>query len=198
MKHILNTVLLAALLLGVISSCEQAYSPKPKGYFRIDFPEKKYVEFDTTFPYKFEVPTYVQITNDPMSPDEKYWINLNFVGLNATLHISYKEVGTHLVDYLEDAHMLVSKHIPKAEAINDSLILDRDRQVFGLTYRIEGSTAASPYQFFLTDSVTHFIRGALYFNTQPNNDSLQPVIDFIIKDIDHMIQTLHWETDRPN
>lgn len=198
MKQLINSILLTALLLGVISSCEQAYSPKPKGYFRIDFPEKTYVAFDTAFPYEFQVPTYVKITNDPMSPEEKYWINLNFVSLNATLHISYKEVGTHLIDYLEDAHMLVTKHIPMAEAINDSLIIDRDRQVFGLTYRIEGSAAASPYQFFLTDSISHFIRGALYFNTQPNNDSLQPVIDFIIEDIDHMIQTLRWKTNPSN
>jgi gliding motility-associated lipoprotein GldD len=111
----------------------------------------------------------------------------------ATLHFSYKIIDGNLASYLEDSHTLVSKHIPKADAIYDSLIIDPQRNVYGLTYRIIGSEAASPYQFFLTDSSKHFLRGALYFNTIPNNDSLQPVIDFIVDDIEHIINTLQWK-----
>ena len=85
------------------------------------------------------------------------------------------------------------KHIPKADAIYDSLIIDRDRDVFGLVYQIEGTEVASPYQFFLTDSTTNFVRGALYFNVVPNNDSLEPVINFLEKDLDHFINTFRWK-----
>jgi gliding motility-associated lipoprotein GldD len=88
---------------------------------------------------------------------------------------------------------MVIKHIPKADAIYDSLVVDRERNMFGLIYELEGSGAASPYQFFLTDSVSHFLRGALYFNTVPNNDSLEPVIDFLISDINYLIKTLEWK-----
>jgi gliding motility-associated lipoprotein GldD len=98
-----------------------------------------------------------------------------------------------LKTYLEDAHTLVSKHIPKASAINDSVILNRKKRIFGLAYDIEGTGAASPYQFFLTDSTSKFIRGALYFNVVPNNDSLEPVINFIKKDIKHLINTFSWK-----
>ena len=183
------------LLFGLFS-CEQAYTPKPRGYFRIDFPEKAYKDFDSTFPYSFEYPVYSTITPDPHSPNEKYWINLNFPAYKATVHISYKPVHGNLVTYLEDAHTLVTKHIEKADAISDSLIIDRDRNLFGLAYTLEGNGAASPYQFFLTDSSSNFLRGALYFNTVPNNDSLEPVIGFIKEDILHLIDTFKWQ--KPN
>jgi gliding motility-associated lipoprotein GldD len=180
------------LFVFILNSCDNPSTPKPRGYFRIDLPEKKYREFDTTFPYRFEYPVYAEISNDPHSPQEKYWINVNYVPFKATLHLSYKKVDGNLVNYLEDAHKMVVKHIPKADAIYDSLVVDRERQMYGLIYELEGSGAASPYQFFLTDSVSHFLRGALYFNTVPNNDSLEPVIDFLKVDIDHLIETLEW------
>lgn len=182
------------IIAGLLGSCDHAYTPKPRGYFRIDLPQKKYVEFDSaSFPYRFERPVYSKVTGDPQSPEEKYWINLNFLPFNATLHLSYKKVHGNLITYLEDSHKLVSKHIPKADAIYDSLVVDRNRDVFGLIYNIEGTGAASPYQFFLTDSVSNFVRGALYFNTVPNNDSLAPVINFITADIEHLINTFHWK-----
>lgn len=180
------------LFLFALISCESPYAPKPRGYFRIDLPEKQYQVFDSTFPYKFEYPVYAEIAHDPISPKEPYWININYTPFKATLHLSYKKVDGNLIDYLEDAHTMVIKHIPKADAIYDSLIIDRNRNVFGLIYELEGSGAASPYQFFLTDSVSNFVRGALYFNTVPNNDSLEPVINFLTNDIDHLINTLEW------
>ena len=185
-----------SIMIGLFSSCENSYTPKPRGYFRIDMPEKEYTSFDTSFPYQFERPVYTTVTNDPHSPGEKYWINLNFTPFNATLHISHKQVKGNLITYLEDAHKLVTKHIPKADAIYDSLVIDRDRNIFGLIYKIEGSGAASPYQFFLTDSLSNFVRGALYFNVVPNNDSLEPVINFITDDIEHLINTFHWKEIR--
>ncbi len=188
-------ILVFSITIGLFSSCEQTYTPKPRGYFRIDLPEKQYISFDTTFPYKFERPVYTVITSDPHSPEETYWLNMNFTPFNATLHMSYKHIDGNLITYLEDAHKLVTKHIPKADAIYDSLVVDRDRDIFGLIYEIEGSGAASPYQFFLTDSLSHFVRGALYFNVVPNNDSLEPVIDFISQDIEHLISTFRWKNN---
>ncbi len=186
--------LLPAILTAFfVYGCAQHYTPKPRGYFRIDLPEHQYRVFDSAFPYGFEYPTYARITPDPYFPNEKYWININFPKFKATLHLSYKRVHNNLGTYLEDAHTLVSKHIPKASAINDSVILRRKEKIFGLVYDIEGNGAASPYQFFLTDSVKHFVRGALYFNVEPNNDSLAPVIGFVKKDIRHFIDTFHWK-----
>ena len=50
----------------------------------------------------------------------------------------------------------------------------------------------SPFQFHITDSVTHFLRGALYFNMSTKNDSLGPAIAFIKSDLVHLLNTLEW------
>jgi gliding motility-associated lipoprotein GldD len=181
------------LLLVTAVSCQSDYTPKPRGYFRIDMPKRSYQTFDTTFPYTFQYSTYAKITNDPFSPDKKYWIDIRYPRFKATIHISYKVVDHNLIKYLEDARRMVVEHIPKANAIKDSLIIDRKRNLFGLAYDIRGNGVASPYQFFLTDSTRNFIRGSLYFYVTPNNDSLAPVIRFIKGDIRHLLNTFEWK-----
>ncbi len=175
-----------------VASCDYNYTPLPRGYFRIDLPEHSYKLSDTLYPYYFEYPVYTELKKPSEDPNQKYWLNIEYPQFKATVFLSYKYVNNNLVTYLEDAYTLVSKHIPKAEDIKDSMIVDRERNLYGLTYKIEGSGAASPYQFFVTDSASHFVRGALYFNIVPNNDSLEPVINFISKDIEHLINTLEW------
>jgi gliding motility-associated lipoprotein GldD len=187
---------LFCLLLLLSASCTDSYTPKPRGYFRIDLPERSYRVFDSTFPYTFEYPVYADITADSSKMAEPYWININFDRFNATLHFSYKVINGNLPKYLDDAHVLVNKHIPKASAIAQREFEDPAHRVFGLVYDIRGADAASPYQFYLTDSVANFVRGALYFNHIPNNDSLGPVIDFLKSDLEHMISTFRWKTGK--
>lgn len=188
-----------SLFLGflvLILSCSDQYTPKPRGYFRIDLPAKEYRKFDTTFPFGFEYPVYAKIYPDTSKIAEPFWINIYMKRFAATLHISYKPVTNNLAAYLNDAHTMVNKHIPKASAISQREFVDSDRRVYGLEYIIQGADAASPYQFYLTDSVHHFVRGALYFNLIPNNDSLSPVIDFLKTDMQHIISTFRWKKDK--
>lgn len=181
------------VLLLAMASCHSDYTPKPRGYFRIALPKRSYQTFDTTFPYTFQYPTYARITDDPFSPQKKYWIDIRYPRFHATIHLSYKVVNHNLIKYLEDARKMVIEHIPKANAIKDSLIMDPKRNLFGLAYDIRGDGVASPYQFFITDSTKNFIRGSLYFYVVPNNDSLAPVIHFIKGDIRHFLDTFHWK-----
>lgn len=185
--------MLGILITCFIAGCDQDYVPKPRGYFRINLPEKVYTRFDTTYPYTFEYPVYARIIPDTRPSSEPYWINIDFPGYSGRIHVSYKAVEGNLNKFMEDSRTFVVKHIPKADAINDSLIYRPEDRVYGLVYFIEGSQAASTCQFILTDSTSHFLRGALYFNVQPNNDSLAPVIGFIQDDIRHLIQTFRWK-----
>jgi len=185
-------VVISGLFL-ILTGCTQDYTPKPRGYFRIDFPEKKYALFDTTFPYSFEYPVYARIVPDTRPSSEPFWMNIDFPDYQARIHVSYKSVNGNLAGFLEDSRTFVVKHIPKADAINDSLIFRPEDKVYGLVYYIEGAKAASPCQFFVTDSSSGFLRGALYFNVSPNNDSLAPVISFIEEDIRHMLKTFKWK-----
>jgi gliding motility-associated lipoprotein GldD len=185
-------IFIAFIPLALVS-CHNDYIPKPRGYYRIDFPTKEYQRFDTTFPFTFEYPVYAKIVRDSSRGAEPYWINIVYYPYNAQLHISYKTVNNNLATYLDDSHTLVNKHIQKANAISQREYVDTVEHVFGLVYEISGSDAASTYQFYLTDSTRNFVRGALYFDLVPNNDSLAPVIDFLKKDVEHMITTFQWK-----
>jgi len=195
LQKIVSLTILQALIMLLIYSCDQDnYIPKPRGYLRIDLPEHEYQLFDTTFPYQFEYPIYAHIAFDKYTQREPFWLNIDYPGLNGKIHLSYKHLkNANLNDMVEDSRTMVYKHAPKAIGIRESIVNDPTSNVFGTVYSIEGKDVASPFQFYVTDSVHHFLRGALYFNTVPNNDSLQPVIEFIIDDIDQLIGTLEWK-----
>lgn len=193
MRKLTNRLAVLLISLVALSCGDRNPQPKPRGYFRIDLPDKQYVTLDTLRFYSFEYPTYATITPDFYSPDEKDWINVEFPAFKGTIHISYKEVDGNLSRYVEDAYRMIVKHIGKATGIRDSVVVNKDKNVYGLVYFIDGEGVASPLQFYLTDSANHFMRGSLYFNIYPNNDSLQPVIDFITDDVRHLINTFEWK-----
>lgn len=193
MKRLLTTIITATLALGFVScGNNQDYMPKPRGFFRIDMPEKGYQPVDTLERYRFECPQYAYVTNDPYSPDEKNWVNVEMPIFKGSIHLTYKEVDGNLGEYLEDVHTMLTKHIQKANGIRDSLIINDERHVYGLFIEMDGKSVATPMQFYLTDSTRNFVRGALYFNFQPNNDSMQPVIQYIREDVDHLINSFEW------
>ncbi len=181
-------------LLMIFFSCGGDYVPKPRGYMRTTLPEKSFQRFDSsTYPYAFEYPSYAKIDYNIPNSEGSYWLNIFYPSLNATIYLSYKPVNNDLSVFTEDTRTFVIKHIPKATGIDENAINDTENQVYGMSYDISGKDAASPYQFYLTDSVKHFVRGALYFKNVPNNDSLAPVIDFIKDDISHLFETFEWQ-----
>ena len=191
----LNSFVAVLIALTIFVSCgeEERPLPKPKGYLRIDLPEKNYVKVESVERYAFETPDYALITNDPLSPQEKNWINVEMPRFKASIHLTHKDVNGNLGEYLEDVHTMLTKHLQKANGMNDSLIIHPDRKVYGMLIEMDGKGVATPLQFYLTDSTTNFVRGALYFNFVPNNDSMQPVIDYLRQDIDRMINTFEWK-----
>lgn len=176
----------------MLIGCQSAPIPKPRGYFRLEFPEKQYRVLDSTFPYRFSYPTYGYIVKDKYSASEKYWINIEFPRYKAKIHISYKEVHGNIDTLIEDIRTLAYKHTIKADAINEKLFSNPEKKVYGILYDIRGN-AASSFQFYVTDSVKHFLRGALYFSVHPNKDSLAPAIEFFGKDMTYLIETLEWK-----
>ncbi|HOU01928.1 MAG TPA: gliding motility lipoprotein GldD [Bacteroidales bacterium] len=195
-----NSILILLLTICLISGCREVTVPKPKGYFRIDLPEKKYRLFDPatayhpgSLPLLFEYPVYGEISfksDDIATPG---WFNINFPSYRAKIYFTYKDVRGDLAGLIEESYKLdVKNHITKADAINEELITKPEHRVYGILYDLKGSTATA-VQFFVTDSTKHFFRGSLYFSSAPNPDSLAPVIDFFRKDVVHLIETLEWQ-----
>jgi gliding motility-associated lipoprotein GldD len=196
-KQDLSCLICLLLIVNFFSSCgneddENTIAPKPRAYYRLSFPEKKYVLYDSACPFKFQIPSYSSMGKDAHSGAEPCWLNLNINPLNATIHLSYKQVSNNLNDYLEDTYTLASKHQIKASGIEETVIKMDSKKVYGLVYEI-GGNAASSIQFFLTDSTRHFLRGALYFNAVPNTDSIKPALEFVREDIYNMIKTFEWK-----
>lgn len=205
--------LLFALL---IFSCNSNYTSKKTGYFKINFPEKKYTSFKQPgYPYTFEYPVYAKIAKDSSYFEEgsknPYWINIEFPTFNGTIFISYKQIGGTSVykiknsdgtyrdsigvnsfdKMVNDAFNLTYKNDVKAYSIEDSL-MHTPNNVTGVFFKVSGNVATAK-QFFLSDSVKHFLRGALYFDATPNEDSLRPVNAFLQEDMKHLINTLQWK-----
>ncbi len=181
------------LIAGLLVSCQSAHPPKPRGYFRIALPQKQYTRIDTSvLPCYFELPQYANVTRTKANTTEPERVNLNFSRFGAKIHLSYKSLNNNIYEILEDNRKLAFKHTIKAEAINEQLYSNPEKKVHGILFEIKGN-AASPLQFYVTDSVKHFLRGSLYFNSVPNKDSLAPVIDYLRDDVVHLMETLTWK-----
>lgn len=191
------------LILSVLlfQACEEVvYSPKPRAYPKVNYPEKTYQPFDKNYcNFSFEYPQYATIQQDTLffdeQPNDPCWFDIIIPSLNAQIHCSYYPIDQdNSFDKLnKDAFDLAYKHNLKANSIEDFPIKKPDGTA-GMAFNLVGDVASS-FQFYLTDSTTHFLRGALYFNTQSNADSLAPVTDFVKTDIMHLINTFEWDKE---
>jgi len=198
------------------AACNTTYTSKKKGYFNIDLPKHEYVSFDKPdFPYSFDYPVYAQVIKDSTyfdsSPENPYWINIDFPQFNARIFLSYKIIGgmavykvkqangsykdssgiNHFDKMVNDAFNLTNKNQAVTTSIKDSLF-HTSNGITGVFFKV-GGNAATAKQFFLSDTSKNFLRGALYFDATPNVDSLKPVQDFLQVDMDRLINSFRWK-----
>jgi gliding motility-associated lipoprotein GldD len=199
-------------------ACNNTYTSKKRGYFKVNFPEREYRTFDEDgVPYSFEYPVYASIVKDSSyfdsTPENPYWRNIDFPQFNARIFLSYKLIGGKAmyklkqadgtykdslgINYFDkmvsDAFNLTNKNEAVASSITDSLFKTRNN-ITGIFFKV-GGNAATSRQFFMSDTTRNFLRGALYFDTTPNADSLKPIQDFLQVDIDHLINTFRWKNN---
>jgi len=165
-------------------------TPKPVGYFRLDIPEPSYVQKNPDCPFRFEISQHSRLEFFA-DRGEYCWFDINYPQLNAKVHITYKPLKENLGGHIEHARSMVYEHQIKASGITSKVINRPYSKVYGLTYSLDGQVA-SPYQFYLTDSTGHFLRGSLYFEARPNPDSLQPALDYVKRDMEYFIDHFEW------
>ena len=183
----MKTKILCITLLIILTSCNENYSPKPLGFFRIDLSEKEYKTFENNCSYQFSAPADVDIVDGK----NDCWYTLNYSKHNASVYLTYKKIDTNLEIIIEDNHKLVYDHSIRADGITEKLYVNEAEKVYGVLYDIHGNSASN-LQFFLTDSSQHFLRGSLYFNETPNADSLLPVKEYIKEDFITLMESLKW------
>lgn len=190
-------VLLSCCIL--LAYCQEGpvYTPKPRAFPKVNYPEKQYQTFDEDYcAFTFAYPTYARIEQTKSYFDEEpadpCWFDIYIPDFDSRIHCSYYPIGKgkDLETLKTDAFEMVDWHNKKANYIEE-LIIQKENHVSGFAFDIEGP-AASPFQFYLTDSTRHFLRGALYFNTQARPDSLAPIVDFVKQDVLKMLETFEW------
>ena len=198
MQKIFKTVFLVFAIVLVIG-CKDIPVPRPKGFFRIDMPEREYITFnavkntETHLPFTFEYPAFGNLNFNKEFDNEKGWFNIEFPAYKASLYLTYKDINRNFDDLMEQTYkMNVKSHISRADAISDRHFINDSAKVYGILYDLKGNVATA-VQFYMTDSVKHFLRGSLYFQATPNADSLEPVVKYFREDIITLIETLRWK-----
>lgn len=193
-NRILNfKFLIFNLAVLAFASCGKTNTPKPYGYYRITTPDTSYVDFASQYPqypYDFALSRNAQVQRRN-EPGERYWINLYYPALRATIHCSYKPVRNNLRELTEDALEFVYRNASHASAIPEREYAHPEADVYGVLFDLEGNTASS-CQFFLTDSTRHFFRASVYCNCPPNADSLAPVYEYLRRDVIRLVETFRW------
>ncbi|MDU0370874.1 gliding motility lipoprotein GldD [Hymenobacter endophyticus] len=183
-------------LLVLAAGCTSApdYTPKPKGYNRIDLPSHAYQSLGAGHPYTFEYSRYAKILRDSSYLAQPHWINVYYPKLQANVQITYSDLKGQPKLFnrmLEDARKLTSKHEIKATAIDES-VMKTPNGMRVAVFELQGEVP-SQFQFYTTDSTRHFFRGALYFRTATANDSLAPVIEYVKQDVVRLLNTLKYQ-----
>lgn len=200
MRHFLKIMniryLVVALLIACFFACEDDVLPKPKAYLRLEYPEASYAKIKTDLPFNFEKNKLAtQITNKRLeATKESYGLNIEYSKLRGTIYLTYKKIKSRndLMRYLRDAQNFTQEHTKKADEITEQVFEDGKRKVYGMFYEV-GGNAASQSQFYVTDSVKHFLIGSLYFYAKPNYDSILPAAEYLKKDIKRIMETIEWK-----
>lgn len=193
-------LLLCFIVTFLAASCNETYTPKRPGYFRIDFPtERNFTKYNNDVcPFTFEYPTYGMIQKDSNDVQElnqhPCWFNIIFPDYKAKIYLSYTAIdaANPLDKLIKDSYKLTFKHTVKADYIDETPVRGKYPHVSGILYDV-GGNAASGVQFYITDSSRHFLRGSLYFYAAPNADSIAPAVTYFRKDVEHIIETLQWK-----
>ena len=179
-----NFLLFITILL---MACNDNYTPKPKAFIKLDFPEKVYEKLEADCPFSFELPIYSKLNKK----ENSCLMDLSFPQQKGVLYVSYFPLDNNLEAHTQQSQKLAYKHNVIVDAIREQQYVNDSLKVYGMLYDYEGISATAT-QFYLTDSVNHFFRGALYFNTEVS-DSILPINLFLKYDIKHLIETFHWK-----
>lgn len=169
-------------------SCKDEVLPKPASYLRLDFKEAEYVGFVSKCPFIFDINTSAA---KKMEIKDNCDLTIHYPEMKAAVYLSYKKVQNNLDVLLKDAQNITYKHVIKADEIIEIPFVNPKKRVYGMFYEV-GGNAATNSQFYVTDSVNHFITGSVYFYTKPNFDSIMPASSYIRDDMKKIMETIQW------
>lgn len=197
MSNKIKTIVIAfnILFLGVIllNSCsEEVNIPKPSTYLRVEKPKHEYQSYVNDCPYTFQISKSYSVKDVDENGVKTCHKDIDLGKLNGVVNFSYIEMKEPLSRYVNYSNDKVDEHKIKATEIIDTRIIHSDKRVFGTFFELKGDVA-TPFQFYLTDSISRFVSGVVYFNCVPRYDSLRPSIEYLKEDLLHLVNTFEWK-----
>ncbi len=176
------------LLIFLMASCHRDnYVPKPRAFLRLEYPPHRYEKISADFPFTFEKSVFSRLE---IKSDTTF--NLYYPGMKARIYMTYAPIRHNLKKLMIDAEKLTYKHAIKANDFITRDFINKSARVYARLNLVTGN-AASPLQFYLHDSLHHFVTGSLYFRAVPNYDSIRPPLEYLKKDVKHMLETWQWK-----
>ncbi len=186
LKNKLNLFFIS-ITISLLSSCKDDALPKPSSQLRLEYPIAQYTAFENHCPFTFNMNNNAVIKEDKLCGFE-----INYPKMKATIYLTYKTVNGDINKLLRDAQKLTYEHVIKADDILEQPFLNKNKKVYGMFYQVNGN-AATNAQFYLTDSIKHFVTGSVYFYAKPNFDSIMPAADYVKNDMQTLMETLKWK-----
>lgn len=183
------------IIFIVFFGCENYFLPKESAYLRLDYPKPEYELIDNKeFPFFFEANSRLSEISDIDINLESIDFIINYNQLNAQINFQYKNVNSKekLNAYILDLKTAIETHSMMANSVKIKDYSLKEKNIFGRIFDLSGDVA-SPYQFYLTDSINNIISGFVYFNIKPNYDSILPAINYIENDIIYLIESFDWK-----
>ncbi|KIA98955.1 MULTISPECIES: gliding motility lipoprotein GldD [unclassified Flavobacterium] len=180
-------IIVLFIMTITVFSCKDDVVPKPASYLRLDYAEAKYVNFENQCPFAFEMNAEAVIKGE-----KDCGFTISYPKMKATIYLTYKPVNGDINKLLKDAQKLTYEHVIKADDILEQPYLNPDKKLYGMFYQVDGN-AATNSQFYITDSIKHFVTGSVYFYAKPNFDSIMPAASYIKNDMQHLMETIKWK-----
>ncbi|MFK7811133.1 MAG: gliding motility lipoprotein GldD [Maribacter sp.] len=165
---------------------EEDVLPKPNAMLRLEYQRPASAPVETDY-FTFKSNTIAQVDQK-----NKKSVVIEYPEMKAAIFMTYRSIDDDLNRLMRDAHKLSGEHAAKAEGIHPRVFENSENKVYGAFYEIKGN-AASQAQFFVTDSLNHFVTGALYFKTKPNYDSIYPAAKYLQNDMGRIMESLRWK-----
>jgi gliding motility-associated lipoprotein GldD len=180
--------IIIVIVFGLLCiSCKKDVLPKPTSQLRLDYPVAKYAHFENNCPFGFDM-------NDAavLKEQKECGFTITYPKMKATIYLTYKTVNGNIDKLLRDAQKLTYEHVIKADDILEQPYINKNKKVYGMFYSVDGN-AATNAQFYVTDSIKHFVTGSVYFYAKPNFDSIMPATSYIKNDMQTLMETIKWK-----
>lgn len=191
MKFTHKILFLFSLFLFHFSCDETNYLPREKGFLRLEFEKPTYDTFSS------EASKLNFIFNNAYSSfeivsDEKIVLKYKDIKIDLVLSDVELENLSSFEESIRNFYVFLEPHRKKSNQISIKEFTSVDNKRFAKVFEMRGPVA-SPLQFYVTDSINHFLFGSMNVMVKSNYDSIYPSIMYVKNDIFSIIESVNWE-----